>query len=107
MESLGAAVPTSGDAHQMVEECLNNSGDKELSSTASALGDLGTKRRDADYRLNEERAESATNLASALMTAKALIARLDKCTDPDRRRRIAVAIAKHCKMRGWSFTRSN
>ncbi len=52
VDAAGIRVPGSGVGHQFLINLLGEAGDPELQETGRSLGDLYSRRLDADYRLS-------------------------------------------------------
>ncbi|SPD71992.1 hypothetical protein PITCH_A1150027 [uncultured Desulfobacterium sp.] len=79
LDSLGFSIPQNPNAHEAVYRHLNNSGDADLVKVAVKLGDLRTKRIQADYRLNMSDVESKENAKMFVHSAESIIETMKKC----------------------------
>jgi uncharacterized protein (UPF0332 family) len=79
LTQMGLRISTGPSRHQDVRMALNNSNDTEVIKAGSKLGDLQSKRNQADYRLNNVDVEDEKTAQALVEQAKGIIQTLDGC----------------------------
>lgn len=89
--SMGFSLSTGPAAHGEIQHLLNNSGNQEVTKVGSQLGDLRSKRIEADYRFNRHGIESQKTAKALVVQAGNMISILDThCSGPQRSNIIAA-----------------
>jgi len=85
IRGMGFRITEGPTGHGEVRNRLNNSGDSEIKSVATQLGDLYTMRIHADYRLSRTDVESRKTAQTAVENAKKIVETLNSvCLGPNR-----------------------
>jgi len=85
MKGMGFHISKNPSGHSELEHRLSNSKHIEIEKVGSQLGDLRSRRIQADYRLEKREAETRKNAQALVQQASEMIAVLDRfCTGPDR-----------------------
>ncbi|MBM4323153.1 MAG: hypothetical protein FJ115_06295 [Deltaproteobacteria bacterium] len=89
---LGFQVREGTGGHGDVRHRLSNSGDSELVKVGSQLGELQSRRIQADYRLTQKDIENQKMAEALVQLAGKMIRTLDECRSGPRRLEIIKAI---------------
>ncbi len=81
----GFSISRGPSGHGDVRDHLGNSGDGEIQRVASQLNDVHNARINADYRLQDRRAEDRTAAKLKVDAAKRIIAAIDACRSQPKR----------------------
>ena len=92
LDSMGFPILKSGNGHSQVQAYFGNSENDELKKVGSELGSLQTNRNHADYRLDDLKAETASNVKAHVMQAKRIIDTLERCCAGSERPKIIKAM---------------
>ena len=92
LNSMGFSIPQNPNAHEAVYRHLNNSGDTDLVKVAVKMGDLRTKRIQADYRLNRPDVETKENAKMFVESAERIIETIKKISQGKNRNQIITNI---------------
>jgi hypothetical protein len=85
MKGMGFHISENPGGHGELEHRLSNSKHIEIEKVGSQLGDLRSRRIQADYRLERREVETRKNAQALVQQASAMITVLDRCcTGPDR-----------------------
>ncbi len=91
LEGMGFKIDKGPKGHHQVQRRLNNCGVDEIISVASKLGDLYSRRIDADYRLENLVVEQKKNAEALVKQAGEMIETIDgSCTGENRKQIIAT-----------------
>ena len=93
--SMGFRISTGPAGHAEVHRLLNNSGDPEITKVGSQIGDLRSKRIEADYRLRRSSVENKKTANALVKQAGKMIEILDKQCSGSARSKIITAMAKY------------
>jgi uncharacterized protein (UPF0332 family) len=70
IEACDVSCPESGEAHDKIAKCLQNSQSPDVAAAGSKLNSFRTVRNHADYRLSDERFKNAKFIAIQLAIAR-------------------------------------
>jgi len=85
MKGMGFPISENPGGHGELEHRLSNSKHIDIEKVGSQLGDLRSRRIQADYRLERREVETRKNAQAIVQQASTMIMVLDKCcTGPDR-----------------------
>jgi hypothetical protein len=103
LEEMGFIIEKGPQGHKGVQHRLHNSGDPEISNVGSKLGDLETRRIDADYHLNDANVERQKTAEALVKMADNLIQKLDKLRSAPNRGKVILEIRKWERIVGKGF----
>jgi hypothetical protein len=89
---MGCTIEKGPGRHGGVWMRLNNSGDKEVIMAGSQLGELQTRRNEADYRLDNKDVEDQKTAKVLVEQARKIIQTLDGCRAGSRNAQVKKAI---------------
>jgi len=92
LTEMGCTIEKGPGGHGDVRMRLNNSGDPEVMSAASKLGDLQSKRIKADYRLENTDVEDQKTAQADVEVAKRIVQILDACRSGSKKTQVIEAI---------------
>jgi len=92
LAELGFRVSKGANAHGEVRHRLSNSGDLDVVKVGSQLGDLQSRRIQADYQLKQKDIENQKLAQAFVELAGKMIQTLDQCRSEPRRLQIINAI---------------
>lgn len=92
LEGMGFKIDKGPKGHHQVQRRLNNCGVDEIISVASKLGDLYSRRIDADYRLENRVVERKKNAVAWVKQAGKMIETIDNSRTGNNRGQIIAAI---------------
>lgn len=91
LEGMGFKIDKGPQGHKKVQYLFNNCGVDEIISVASKLGDLNSRRIDADYRLQKQSVERKKNAEALVNQAGEMIETIDgSCTGENREQIVAT-----------------
>ncbi len=95
LEGMGFKIDKGPQGHKKVQYLFNNCGVDEIISVASKLGDLNSRRIDADYRLENLVVEQKKNAEALVNQAGEMIETIDGSCTGDNREQIVATIKEY------------
>ena len=97
LRSIGITLPKGPECHAKLQFLLSQSGDTDLVSAGTKLGELRTARNEADYDLANMKAESPRHAEFCFHVAARIISCIDLCFSGGPKANVHAAIRKYAK----------
>jgi hypothetical protein len=95
LEGMNFRIPGGSNGHGNVQRRLSNCGEKEIIKVGSQIGDLHSKRIQADYYLDNSKTENKKTAEAIVRNARKLIQILDNKCWSSNRQKIIDAIKEY------------